>query len=197
MNNPTQLDTQRLLLIAVTLEHIRTELESPQRLSVLLAAQVSSAWPTGEYDRDAMEFFRARLEEGGTEVEGWYAWYAVRKADAQGSRALVGAGGYFGPPDSEGVVEIGYSVLPEWRRMGYASEIVQALLERAFSHPQVKKVIAHTTESNQASIGVLLRCGFLETGVRKEAGTLYFERCCTPVSDTLPETGSSVSLSLP
>lgn len=180
MNNPTQLNTQRLLMIAATLEHFRTELESPNHLSILLDAQVSSAWPPGEYDRDAMEFFRARLEEGGTKVEGWSVWYAVRKADAQGPRALVGAGGYFGPPDSEGVVEIGYSVLPEWRRMGYASEMVQALLERAFSNAQVTKVIAHTTESNAASIGVLSHCGFLATGVGKEAGTLRFERCRTP-----------------
>lgn len=163
-------------MIAATLKHVRVELESPERLSSLLDARVSSAWPTGEYDRAAMEFFRARLEEGGEEVEGWYGWYAVRKADAQGPRALVGAGGYLGPPDSEGVVEIGYSVLPEWRRRGYASEMVQALLERAFSHAQVTKVIAHTAESNPASIGVLLRCGFLAAGAGREADTLRFER---------------------
>jgi ribosomal-protein-alanine N-acetyltransferase len=180
MNNPTQLDTQRLTMIAATLKHVRIELESPDHLSILLDARVSSAWPTGEYDRDAMEFFRARLEEGGQAVEGWYGWYAVRKADAHSPRALVGAGGYFGPPDSEGVVEIGYSVLPEWRRMGYASELVQTLLERAFGHAQVTKMIAHTTESNPASIGVLLRCGFLAVGAGQEADTLRFERDRTP-----------------
>jgi RimJ/RimL family protein N-acetyltransferase len=181
MRHPsTQLDTQRLTMIAATLEHVRVELESPERLSVLLDARVSSAWPTGEYDRDAMEFFRARFEEGGKEVEGWYGWYAVRKADAQGPRALVGAGGYFGPPDSEGVVEVGYSVLPEWRRMGYASEVVRALLGRAFSHARVMKVIARTAESNPASIGVLLRCGFVAAGTGGEAGGLRFEHYRVP-----------------
>src|SRR5215211_3999190 len=74
MNNPIQLYTPRLTMIAATLEHVRIELEAPEQLSTLLDAQVSSAWPTGEYDRDAMEFFRARLEEGGTAVEGWYGW---------------------------------------------------------------------------------------------------------------------------
>jgi len=170
------LHTRRLTLIAATLEHVRTEQESPDHLSTLLDAHVSSDWPTGEYDRDAMEFFRARLEEGGKEVEGWYGWYAVKKADADGPRALVGAGGYLGPPDSEGAVAIGYSVLPEWRGRGYASELVQALLERAFSHQQVRRVTASTTESNRASIGVLLRCGFLSVGVSQKDGTLQFER---------------------
>ena len=180
MNNPTQLYTQRLTMVAATLEHVRIELEAPEQLSTLLDAHVSSEWPTGQYDRDAMEFFRVRFEEGGKGVEGWYGWYAVREVDVQGPRSFVGAGGYFGPPDSDGVVEIGYSVLPEWRRMGYASEIVQALLERAFCHAQVTTVIAHTTESNPASIGVLLRCGFLAADARHEAGTLRFERWRTP-----------------
>lgn len=180
MHNPIQLYTQRLTLIAATLEHVRIELEAPEHLSILLDARVSSAWPTGEYDRAAMEFFRARLAEGGREVEGWYGWYAVRKADAQSPRALVGAGGYFGPPDAEGIVEIGYSVLPEWRRMGYASELVRALLERAFGQAQVTKVIAHTTEANPASIGVLLRCGFVAVGAGQEADTLRFELCHAP-----------------
>ena len=176
MNDPTQLYTQRLTLIAATLEHVRTELEAPEQLSTLLDALVSSEWPPGQYDRDAMEFFRARFEEGGKEVEGWYGWYAIREDNLRRPRSLVGAGGYFGPANSEGVVEIGYSVLPEWRRMGYASEIVQALLERAFSHDQVTKVIAHTTESNPASIGVLLRCGFTVVGLGQEPGVLRFER---------------------
>ena len=176
MNNPTQLYTQRLTMIAATLEHVRIELEAPEHLSTMLDAQVSSEWPTDQYDRDAMEFFRGRMEEGGEEVEGWYGWYAIREVDMQCPRSLVGAGGYFGPPDSEGVAEIGYSVLPEWRRMGYASEIVQALLERAFCHEQVTKVIAHTTESNPASIGVLLRCGFQLAGAGPEGGALRFER---------------------
>jgi RimJ/RimL family protein N-acetyltransferase len=180
MNTPKQIITQRLTMIAATLEHIITELESPAQLSPLLDAEVSSAWPPGEYDRDAMEFFRARFEEGGKEVEGWYGWYAVRAADGQSPRALIGAGGYLGPPSPEGMVEIGYSVLPEWRRMGYATEIAEALVAHASSLAYVTNIIAHTAESNAASIGVLKRCGFEAAGTGAEAGTLRFELIPTP-----------------
>ena len=176
MNNKTILQTHRLTLIASTLAHIRTELESPEQLAILLNAVVSPEWPTGEYDRDAMEFFRARMEEGGKDVEGWYGWYALRAADSEGPRALVGAGGYFGPPDSEGTVEVGYSVLPQWQRRGYASEMVQMLVEHAFTFAEVKRIIAHTTEANPASIAVLLRCGFHRAGAEPETGKLRFER---------------------
>ncbi len=175
MNNMKFLRSARLTLIAATLVHVRTELESPEQLATLLGAAVSTEWPTGEYDRDAMEFFRACLEEGGKEVEGWYGWYAVREADLESPRTLVGAGGYFGPPDAEGTVEIGYSVLPKWQRRGYASEIVRMLVEHAFTFAQVVRVIAHTTEANSASIAVLLRCGFHAAGAGREFGSLRFE----------------------
>src|ERR1700761_6963733 len=164
MNNKKTLQSDRLTLIASTLAHIRTELESPEQLAAMLNAVVSAEWPTGEYDRDAMEFFRARLEEGGEAVEGWYGWYAVRTADREGHRVLIGGGGYFGPPDKSGTVEVGYSVLPEWQRSGYASEMLQTLVEHAFTFPGVKRIIAHTTEANPASIAVLLRCGFHRAG---------------------------------
>ena len=175
---PAALETTsaRLTLIAATLAHVRTELDAPERLAALLGAEVSGAWPTGEYDRDAMEFFRARLEEGGEAAAGWYGWYAVRNEDADGPRALVGAGGYFGPPGGDGRVEIGYSVLPEWQRRGYASEIVDALVARAFGVPDVTLVIAHTTPENVGSVGVLARCGFVDAGPGAEPGSIRFER---------------------
>lgn len=165
----------RLTLVAATLEHVRTELEAPERLARLLDAEVPDEWPTGEYDRDAMEFFRARLEEGGETAAGWYGWYALRAGDADGPRALVGAD-YFGPPGEDGVVEIGYSVVPRWQRRGYASEIVDALVARAFELPHVTRVIAHTTPANAASVGVLRRCGFTHTGAGAEPGSIRFER---------------------
>jgi RimJ/RimL family protein N-acetyltransferase len=175
MSTPNRLQSNRLTLIAATLAHVRTELEAPEQLAALLDAVVSADWPTGEYDREAKEIFRSRFEEGGIEVEGWYGWYALREADAEGPRALVGAGGYFGPPDAEGTVEIGYSILPEWQRRGYASELVRMLVERAFTFANIERVIAHTTEANPASIAVLLRCGFQAEGAGRD-GYLRFGR---------------------
>ena len=180
MNNKKVLESHRLTLIASTLAHLRTELDSPEQLASLLNAVVSPEWPTGEYDRDAMEFFRARLEEGGEAVEGWYGWYAVRAADQEGPRALVGGAGYFGPPDESGTLEVGYSVLPEWQRRGYASEMVETLVDHAFTFAAVERIIAHTTEANPASIAVLLRCGFHRAGAGRETGTLLFERSQPP-----------------
>jgi ribosomal-protein-alanine N-acetyltransferase len=80
-----------------------------------------------------MEFFLSCFENGGEASQGWYGWYAINIDPVSGERSLIGSGGYFGPPDSNGMVEIGYSVLPEWQRRGYAKEIVNALVSHASS----------------------------------------------------------------
>ena len=173
--NPKLLRTPRLDLIAATLAHVEAELEASSRLGSLLGAEVPEGWPPGEYDRDAQEFFRECLERGGDEVVGWYGWYAVRRADAAGPVQVVGAGGFLGPPSPEGEVEIGYSLLPETRGQGYATELVRALLEHAFTHPDVQRVVAHTAEGNEASAAVLTRAGFSPAGSGAEPGSLRFE----------------------
>lgn len=176
MKTTNILESSRLVLVPSTAAHVRTELEAPEKLCLMLEATVSPAWPSGEYDRDAMEFFLSRFEEGGESVEGWYGWYALGPGGNGASRALVGAGGYFGPPGEDGTVEIGYSVLPEWQRQGYAREIVGALAAHAFTFPTVSRVIAHTSAENAASIKVLLTSGFLAAGAGEGPGTLLFVR---------------------
>ncbi|CAN5223291.1 GNAT family N-acetyltransferase [soil metagenome] len=168
------LESERLRMVAATLQHIRTELDAPEKLAALLDASVSPEWPPGEYDRDAMEFFRARFELEGEAAEGWYGWYVVRSGETPGVRALVAHCGYFGPPGADGRVEIGYSVLPAWQRRGYASEIVQMLLDNAFEFPAVQQVVAHAAIGNVGSISVLQACGFQADGPGQEADTLRF-----------------------
>lgn len=125
-----------------------------------------------------MLLFRNRLAEGGEDAVGWYGWYAVRAADRDGPRTLVGNGGYFGPP-SQGSVEIGYSIVPEWQGRGYATEIVGALLDnpRLAARPDARQVIAHARSDNPASIAVLRHSSFLECP-GEEPELLRFARAC-------------------
>ncbi|WP_324731392.1 GNAT family N-acetyltransferase [Pseudomonas paeninsulae] len=142
-------------------------------LAEKLNSVVSKDWPSGEYDRNAMVFFLSCFESGGTAVQGWYGWYAINIDAVSGERSLVGSGGYFGPPDSNGVVEIGYSVLPEWQRRGFAKEIVSALVAHALSFEKTNSIIARTSPVNEASKRVLISSGFRETGINES--NLCFE----------------------
>lgn len=158
-----QILTDRMELIAATLEYVGAELESLGRLASTLGAVVAADWPPGEYDRDAQLFFRDRLQAEGDAAIGWYSWYAIRRGDGQSPSTLIGAAGYFGPPREESNVEIGFSILPAWRCHGYATEIAQALVENAFADRRVQRIVAHTTPDNQASCRVLEKAGFDRT----------------------------------
>jgi [ribosomal protein S5]-alanine N-acetyltransferase len=81
------------------------------------------------------------------------------------TRTVVGDVGFMGPPDAEGVVEIGYSVVPDRRRRGYATEAARALVAWALREPGVQAVVAGCDQDNVASIRTLEALGFSGDGV--------------------------------
>jgi RimJ/RimL family protein N-acetyltransferase len=74
---------------------------------------------------------------------------------------VVGDVAFHGPPAAEGpaVVEIGYAVVPGWRRRGVASRAVALLLDLAWTDG-ADQVLAGTDDDNAASQAVLRRTGF-------------------------------------
>jgi ribosomal-protein-alanine N-acetyltransferase len=90
----------------------------------------------------------------------WTHGFAVRE---DGTGALVGSCGYKGPPDSDGAVEIAYSVDAMYRGRGYAKEAAAALVEYALG-AGARVVRAHTRLEDGASAHVLAACGFERLG---------------------------------
>ena len=88
---------------------------------------------------------------------------------------LIGNGGFKGPPDDEGTVEIGYSLLPPYRNKGHTTEAVQALVSWAFERPEVARVIAEAQPGNTASIRVLQKAGLDEVGPGSRRSLVRFE----------------------
>jgi len=151
------------------------ELSEPAALAALLDTEIPSGWPPGEYDRDALLFFRDRLREGGEAAVGWYSWYALRKAP---SPVLIGACGYFGPPvsmEGQGAVEIGFSVLPGFRGQGLATQMARMLVQHAFAQAEVRCVRARTTADNLASQAVLRKAGLRLAAEKDTDGLLRYE----------------------
>lgn len=92
---------------------------------------------------------------------------------------VVGYAGFHGPPDADGMVEIGYTVDPPYRRQGHAKAILTALLEHAAAEPSVRTVRATISPTNQASLATIAGFGFVENGEQwdEEDGLeLIFER---------------------
>jgi RimJ/RimL family protein N-acetyltransferase len=79
-------------------------------------------------------------------------------------RLAVGRAGFHGPPDGRGMVEIGYAVLPEHRRRGYARAALAALLDRARREPAVRVVRLSIAPDNAASLATARPFGFVRVG---------------------------------
>ena len=84
-------------------------------------------------------------------------------------RLAVGRAGFHGPPDADGMVEVGYSVDPQFRRQGYARAALRSLLARAEADPHVRTFRATIAPDNVASRDLVLGHGLVEVGEQEDA----------------------------
>jgi RimJ/RimL family protein N-acetyltransferase len=178
--------TERLEIVPATLEITRSALAGNEALQVSLGASVPPTWPPEYLDRAALEFTLDRLAEGPGQA-GWWLHFVVLRHGGAG-RTLVGSAGYKGPPSADGTVEVGYGIVRDRRRNGYATETVRGLVAHAFALPALRRVIAETLPELAPSIGVLRKCGFRPTDGGSEPGVIRFE-LTRPAFRGTPATG--------
>lgn len=162
---------ERLVLIAATVELLSAEMENFAVFHEKVGAEVPASWPPDLYDRPAQEWMHGYLLKN-PDAAGWGLWYILLRGQPE---TLIGTCGYKGKPSADGAVEIGYSILPEFQRKGYAAEAAGALVDRAFAHPEINRVTAETFPEHLPSIRVLEKNGFVMAGAGSEPGVLRFE----------------------
>jgi ribosomal-protein-alanine N-acetyltransferase len=153
------LHSQRLQLVACTAAMGRAALIEPDSLQPLVGARPADGWPLIEVRR-FLPFYIARLERDGS-LLGWGVWLVVHLQDG----LIIGDVGLHGKPTRDGMAEIGYSIVPAYRGHGYASEAGQAIVEWAFSHRRLQRLIATCEVDNAASAAVLTRLGMRPAGM--------------------------------
>ncbi len=77
---------------------------------------------------------------------------------------VVGTAGFHGAPDERGRVEIGYAVLPEYRRRGLAREAVLGLTGWAAGTGRARTCVASVAPDNTASLALVAALGFTRVG---------------------------------
>lgn len=159
-------------LVASTVELVRSEAADREAFARALEAVVPPDWPPDEA-ADALPWFLEHLERAEGRDAGWYGFYGV-VVDAS-EPVLVAGGGTLGPP-VDGLVEIGYSVLPAFQRRGYALEMMTAIVDWIGGDPRVTGITAETGAANLPSRDLLGRLGFAETGPGRDAESLRYAR---------------------
>lgn len=145
------IQTSRLVLRRFTLE----DLESFQayRSDPVLAQY--QGWDPMSYEQ-ARSFVdgqaRQALGAGGE----WLQVAVTRRETGE----VIGDLGVCVVDESEGVVEIGFTVAQSAQGRGYATEAVSAMIEALLAQANVQSIVAVTDERNAASVALLRRVGF-------------------------------------
>jgi len=149
------LTTDRLELRPLSAKAAAALQDDRGQASHLLGVTLSADWPL----RDLLDVLpvQAATPPNG---ERFGVWVIIERR----STTVVGDIGFFGPPDSAGSLEVGYSIVPDRRRLGYASEAAAALVTWALEQPGVATIVAACDADNAASILTLDRVGFRRTG---------------------------------
>ena len=86
--------------------------------------------------------------------------------------AVVGGIGFHGPPRN-GLVEVGYGVVPAVRGKGVATEALRLILKLATGFDDVRRVCGRTSPDNVASQRVMLSAGMRFVG--RDPEFLHYE----------------------
>ncbi len=153
----TTIETERLQLIPFTLEFKRAALNDRARLVEMLGVFVPEHWPQPDM-AEALPFFIEQMEKAPNEPV--WDWIAIHRMD----QAVIGGIGFHGRPDEDGVVEVGYDVVPTYRKQGYATEMARRLISWSFQEAGIKVVTASCLDDNVGSIKVLENVGMRRLG---------------------------------
>jgi ribosomal-protein-alanine N-acetyltransferase len=149
-----RLATQDLILVACRADVARAVASDRALSSRLCGLKLHDAWPDAELPGVLVSY--AKLIEAYPNKIGWGVWLFCRNG------VVIGDGGFHGPPKN-GRAEIGYSIVPEFRRRGFATQAIRALCAWAFAR-ECSVVAAGCDWGNLASVRVLEKCGFTRLG---------------------------------
>lgn len=158
------IETSRLKLVAQSVEQTRSMIDA---LNDEQRSQVSAEW-------------LALLNS--PDVDYWTLGFLIVEGQPP---AVIGTCGFKGPPSADQMVEVAYSIDPEYQGRGFATEAAEALTAFAFNHDSVRVVRAHTIAPSNASTRVLIKCGFQMVGnvIDPEDGLVYRWERLRPVPD--------------
>jgi [ribosomal protein S5]-alanine N-acetyltransferase len=93
-------------------------------------------------------------------------WTLISKAENK----MVGDLCFVGEPNADGEIEIGYGTYKEFRKRGFMTEAVSAMIKWAKNQQNVRTIIASTDKDNADSFSILLKNNFTKSG---ETATLF------------------------
>ena len=133
-----------------------------KRAGERIDAHIPDWWP----DEHDARFLRFRRDQAARDPD--TRDWLVRAVVLRESREMIGHAGFHGPPGvnalkDPGAVEVGYTVFPEHRGRGYATEAVEGLIRLA-GERGIRTVVASVGPQNEPSLAIVRKLGFVHVG---------------------------------
>lgn len=144
-----QLTTEHLRMESWTAELAEAALHEKHHLAEMLGAQVPEDFPNQPVRDFVLPHKAAELREDPS--RGVWSGIIIHNSD----KIVIGSMGFKAPPSEQGMVEIGYDIIPAYQGRGYATEMARAFVTWAFEQSSVARITAECLLDNWASIRVL------------------------------------------
>ena len=161
-----KLITERLILIPYTIDLCTNILNSDYSDLAVLNLKRGKSWP----DADVLDTL-PRIINNLNKVEyptGYESWMIIKKDTLE----VIGDLGFKGFNNEEENLDLGYGIIKEERRKGYAIEAVSELIKWTFSNKIVKEITANCLTENISSINLLNKFNFRQ--VKTENDMIYW-----------------------
>lgn len=157
--NVPPIESARTTLITISPEIAAALLEGDHaRAEARLGRRLPEGWSAAIEPLLRLRLAQMRRDPS---LQQWLARAMVLRDPEQ---TVIGHIGFHGPPRSRGEVEVGYTVLPAYRRRGYATEAVLALFDWAATKHGVTRFVASVSPTNGPSLGLVMKLGFVQVG---------------------------------
>lgn len=161
-----KLITDRLILVPFTIQACKNLLNGDYSDLGKWNFKKGKSWP----DNDVLETL-PKIINNLSKVEfptGFESWMIVKKETFE----IIGDLGFKGFNYEDKNIDIGYGIIVEERRKGYAEEAVNEIIEWAFTNELVREITANCLMDNISSINLLTKFNFIQ--LRTENGMMYW-----------------------
>ena len=151
--------TPRLELHHICVDDLLSLFDSPEDVSIY------SGKPYANPHRILMDQsgplrWRVPQVKSDPSVNKWFVRWMVEKE----TREIVGSTSFHGPPDEQGMMEIGLGVHTDFQRRGYATEALIGMWSWVVDQPGVELLRYTVDPNNEASVALIKKFGFEGVG---------------------------------
>jgi RimJ/RimL family protein N-acetyltransferase len=160
------IETERLILKPLTYEQLTKYTRLDNSLETELNLNSSSRTITADLKEALEQTILPNVADSNKNYLFSTIWTIISKADNK----MVGDLCFVGEPNADGEIEIGYGTYEEFRKRGFMTEAVSAMIKWAKKQPNIRTIIASTGKTNVDSFSILQKNSFTKSG---ETETLF------------------------